>query len=150
MLLFSTLIASVNLSFLANLGSLAGLAATMWTAWSAYRSKRYYLLVGRVPDHIEDLRRSTNRLAVKNNALARDRGEILSALKHVREATESIRRNVSWTERGDFGSLVNQIRQIEQSNTLDANTIDEIWAEGEALANRAEALVQDRKFTRSS
>jgi hypothetical protein len=103
-----------------------------------------------VPDHIERLRQSTNRLATSNNAPDRDRSEILRALKQVREAAESIRRNVSWTERRDFANLVNQIRRIERANSLDPTVIDEIWAEGEALADRADALVQDRKFTRGS
>lgn len=140
----------MSLSFWANIGSIAGFLATLLTWIWAYRSRRYYLLVGRVPDHIERLRKSTNRLAISNNTPVRDRAEILRALKQVREATESIRRNVSWTERGNFGNLVNQIRQVERANSIDPNAIDEIWAEGEALANRAEALVQDRKFTRGS
>lgn len=139
----------MSLSFFANLGSLVGLAATLWTAWSAYRTKRYYLLVGRVPDHIEALRRSTNNLAVANNAPNRERSEILSALKQVRVATESIRRNIFWKDRGDFRNLANRIRQIEQSDSFDSNAIDEIWVEGEALSNRTEAIVQYRKLTRS-
>lgn len=141
---------TVSLSFWANIGSIAGFLATLLTWFWAYRSRRYYLLVGRVPDHIERLRQSTNRLAILNSAPDQDRGEILLALKQVREATESIRRNVSWTERRDFGNFVNQIRRIERANSFDPNVIDEIWAEGEALANRAEALVQDRKFARGS
>jgi hypothetical protein len=140
----------LTLSLLANIGSIAGCLATFVTWWIAYRSRRYYLLVGRVPDHIERLRRSTSQLAVSNNKPTRDRSEILHALKQVREATESIRQNVSWTRRGDFGDLVNRIRRIENSSTFDPNTVDEVWAEGEALAERAEALVQDRKFTRGS
>lgn len=140
----------VSLSFFANLGSLVGLAATLWTAWSAYRSKQYYLLVGRVPEHIDALRKSTNRLALSNNARTRDRSEILNALKQVREAAESIRRNVGWSNREDFGNLVDRIRQLEKAKSFAPNVIDEIWTEGNALADRAESIVQDRKFTRGS
>ena len=141
---------TVSLSFWANIGSIAGFLATLLTWFWAYKSRRYYLLVGRVPDHIERLRQGTNRLAVSNNARDRDRGDILRALKLVREATESIRRNVSWTERRDFANLLNQIRRLEGVNSFDPTVIDEIWAEGEALADRADALVQDGKFTRGS
>jgi len=140
----------MQLSFWTNLGSLVGLAATLWTAWSPYRSKRYYLLVGRVPEYIERLRESTERLAVSNNAANRDRSEILQALKHVRESVESIRRNMSWRKRSDFESLTNQIRQIENADSLDPNVIDEVWTEAQALANRADDIVQDRKFTQGS
>jgi uncharacterized protein YciI len=141
---------TVSLSFWANVGSIAGFLAKLLTWFWAHRSRRYYLLVGRVPNHIERLRQSTNRPAILNSGPDLDRSEILRALKQVREAAESIRRNVSWTERRDFANLVNQIRRIERANSLDPTVIDEIWAEGEALADRADALVQDRKFTRGS
>jgi folylpolyglutamate synthase/dihydropteroate synthase len=140
----------VSLSFWANVGSIAGFLATLLTWFWAYRSRRYYLLVGRVPEYIERLRESTERLAVSNNAANRDRSEILRALKRVRESVESIRRNMSWRKRSDFESLTNQIRQIENADSLDPNVIDEVWTEAQALANRADDIVQDRKFTQGS
>jgi hypothetical protein len=141
---------TVSLSFWANVGSIAGFLATLLTWFWAYRSRRYYLLVGRVPEYIERLRESTERLAVSNNAANRDRSEILRALKRVRESVESIRRNMSWRKRSDFESLTNQIRQIENADSLDPNVIDEVWTEAQALANRADDIVQDRKFTQGS
>lgn len=139
-----------TLSFFANLGSLVGLAATLWTAWSAYRSKRYYLLVGRVPEQIRALRESTNRLATANNAPDRSRSTVLAALKHTRVAIESIRRNIGWKYRSDYSNLASKIRRVERSGTIDPRVVDDIWAEAEALSNQAESIVQDRKFIRGS
>jgi hypothetical protein len=138
------------LSFLANLGSLVGLAATLWTAWSAYRSKRYYLLVGRVPDHIESLRASTSDLVNAINDPDAERRDRLRALKGVRIALESIARNIGRTYRSEFLDLKAKIKDIETEEPLDPRILEHIWAEAEALADRAKEVVRDSKFARGS
>ena len=140
----------MSLSFLANLGSLVGLAATLWTAWSAYRSKRYYLLVGRVPDQIEDLQASTSELVDINNDPEAERRDRLRALKEVRIALESIARNIGWRHKSEFLDLKARITNIEQQEPLDPDTLDDVWAEAEALAGKAEEIVRDSKFARGS
>lgn len=138
-----------TLSFLANLGSLVGLAATLWAAWKAYQSKRYYLLVGRVPDGVKALRENTSKLAVANSSLTPKRKEILLALKGMRVALESIARNIGRRNREEFSELKRRIKQIEQQSSLNPEELDEIYAEGEALAAKATEIVRDRKFSRS-
>jgi len=140
----------VSLSLLANLGSLVGLAATLWTAWSAYRSKRYYLLVGRVPDQIEDLQNSTSELVDVNNDPEAKRRDRLRALKEVRIALESIARNIGWRHRSEFLDLKARITKIEKEEPLDPDILDDVWAEAEALAGKAEEIVRDSKFARGS
>jgi hypothetical protein len=140
----------VSLSFFANLGSLVGLAATLWTAWSAYRSKRYYLLVGRVPDQIEDLQNSTSEPVDVNNDPEAERRDRLRALKEVRIALESIARNIGWRHKSEFLNLKARITKIEEEEPLDPDTLDDFWAEAEALAGKAEEIVRDSKFARGS
>lgn len=135
-----------TLSFWANLGSLVGLGATLWTAWSAYRSKRYYLLVGRVPEHVEGLRAGIRNLAVANSDPDAERRERLIALKMIRVALESVARNIGRRHRGEFDSLKKRIGQIEQSDPLNPEKLDDIWAESQALASKAEEIVKDEKF----
>lgn len=136
-----------TLSFWANLGSLVGLSATLWTAWSAYRSKKYYLLVGRVPEHVEALRIGTRDLAVANGDPDAERRDQLMALKNTRVALESIARHIGRKHKREFTYLRNRIETVEQNDPLDPNELDNIWAEGEALANKAEEIVRDEKFT---
>jgi hypothetical protein len=140
---------TVSLSFWADLGSLVGLAATLWTAWSAYRSKRYYLLVGRVSEQIEKLQASTSAL-IEHNDPSADRKDRLRALKGIRVALESIARHVGRQHRDEFRALEAKIQKIEQEEFLDSDELDEIWAEAEVLATKADALVRDAKFTRGS
>lgn len=164
--LFQSLFLPVTLSLLANIGSLVGLAATLWTAWSAYRSKRYYLLVGRVPEQIDDLQDSTSELIDANNSPEADRRDQLRALKNVRIALESIAdnigwkhssqsldllaRNTGWVRRSEFLDLKSKIEKAERKESLDSNTLDNIWAEAEALARKAREIVRNSKFTRGS
>lgn len=138
------------LAFLANLGSLVGLAATLWAAWRAYRSKRYYLLVGRVPENIDALRTSASELAAANRNPSSERRERLIALKNMRVALESIARNIGRKHRGEFEELHRWIKKIEQNASLNPDELDDVWAEGEALASKAEEIVSDHKFARGS
>lgn len=155
----------MQLSLLANIGSLVGLGATLWAAWSAYRSKRYYLIVGRVPEQIEELQDSTSELVEANNDPDADRKDRLRALKHVRIALESIARNIGWTHgksldliarnvswvhRSEFLDLKSRIRRIEQQDVLDSETLEDVWAEAEALARKTQEIVRDSKFVRGS
>lgn len=156
----------MSLSFWANIGSIAGFLATLWTAWSAYRSKRYYLLVGRVPEQIEELQNRTSELAEVNNNPDATRTDRLRAIKHVRVSLESIARNIGWKHtswildllarstgwisRSDFADLKSKIKKIEQEDSLDPVTLDDIWAESEALAEKAHNIVRDSKFVRGS
>lgn len=127
-----------------------GLAATLWTAWSAYTSKRYYLLVGRVPDQIEDLQNRTSELVDVNNDPEAERRDRLRALKKVRIALESIARNIGWRHKSEFLDLKARITKIEKEEPLDPDTLDDVWAEAEALAGKAEEIVRDSKFARGS
>lgn len=137
-----------DLAFWANLGSLVGLGATLWTAWSAYRSRRYYLLVGRVPEHVEALRAGTRDLAIANGDPDAERRDQLIALKNTRVALESIARNIGRKHKRGFITLRDRIEAVEQNDPLDPNELDNIWAEAEALANKAQEIVRDEKFAR--
>jgi hypothetical protein len=102
---------------------------------------------------------------VNNNPDA-DRKDRLRALKDVRIALESIAsnigwkhrsqfldllaRNVGWMRRSEFLNLKSRIQSIEQKPTLDPETLDDVWAEAEALAGKAREIVRDSKFSRGS
>ena len=135
------------LSFLANLGSLAGLFFTVWAAWKAYQSKKYYLLVGRVPENIAALREATTHLTQALEIT--ERSELLVALGEMRVASESIARNISKNDRQEFETLVDLIKEIEQRGELDLDELGDLWTIGETLALKAEELVNDAKFSRS-
>jgi hypothetical protein len=137
-----------TLAFFANIGSLVGLAATLWTAWRAYQSKRYYLLVGRVPEQLEVLRAHAGDLARANLDPRRPRSDVLNALKQVRVTLESIADNLGRNERKAFARLARRIRQVEQADSLDADTVSRVWAESQALASRIDETIQNRKFAR--
>lgn len=156
----------MSLSFWANIGSIAGFLATLLTWFWAYRSRRYYLLVGRVPEQIDELQKRTSELAEVNNNPDATRKDRLRALKHVRVSLESIARNIGWKHasrirdrlarstgwisRSEFADLKSKIKKIEQEDTLEPETLDDIWAESEALAEKAHNIVRDSKFVRGS
>lgn len=137
------------LSLLANIGSIAGFVATLVTWWSAQRSKQYYLLVGRVPEQIEELQ---DRIIELANAIDPDvnRQDRLRALKAVRIAVESIARNIGRRHRDEFLALKDTIRKIEKEKPLDEGALYDIWTEAHALAIKARNVVEDSKFTRGS
>jgi uncharacterized coiled-coil DUF342 family protein len=122
--------------------------------------------VGRVPQQIDHLQNSTSELVNAYNAPNADRQELLRALKQVRTALESIARNIgwkygsklldliarniSWVRRSKFLDLKSRIEKIEQNESLDPEALDDIWAEAEALATKADEIVKDAKFARGS
>jgi hypothetical protein len=134
-----------TLAFFANLGSLVGLVATRWTAWQAYQSKKYYQLVGRVPDGIRMLEEGTSRLYT-----ADDEQEQRLALGQVRVGLESIARNIGKNDSEDSDALAGQIRQIEQSGSYSDSEADDVYIEAQTLASQAETVVSDSKFLRAS
>jgi predicted nuclease with TOPRIM domain len=103
-----------------------------------------------VPEKIQDLQDSTTKLVEANNDPKADRKDKLRALKHVRIALESIARNIGWKHKAGFQNLKNRIERVENQDSLDANTLDDIWAEAEALARKAREVVRDSKFARGS
>jgi len=85
-------------------------------------------------------------LAIANSDPDAERRERLIALKMVRVALESIARNIGRKHRGTFNDLKKRIGQIEQSGPLNPEQLDDIWAESQALASKAEEIVKDEKF----
>lgn len=79
-----------------------------------------------------------------------ERRDRLRALKEVRIALESIARNIGWRYKSEFLDLKDRITKIEKEEPLDPDTLDEVWAEAEALAGKAEEIVRDPKFARGS
>lgn len=134
------------------MGSLVGLAATLWTAWSAYRSKRYYLLVGRVPELIGDLvalNRALAKAIAEGGSDAELRQQALPVLKQMRVTLESIGGKLGRRQGRDFRALARRIRQMEDVRDLnDPARLDVLWAESVALVAQAGQLVNDAKFAR--
>ena len=105
--------------------------------------------MGRVPEQIESLRASTSAL-VEHSDSDSDRKQQLRALKGVRVALESIARHIGRRHRDEFTDLKREIQKIEREESLDSAMLDEIWAEAEVLAVKAEQIVKNAKFKRGS
>ena len=137
-----------TLAFLADLGSVIGFAFTCWAAWSAYRSKQYYMLLGRVPDGIRNLSSASRAFASAVGEQPLVRGDVMVALAEMRTAAESIARNIGKNHQRNFIAFAQHVRRLEARNEFDSDELEDLWATSKGLIASASSIVEDTKFTR--
>lgn len=123
--------------------SVIGVALTVYVLIEVRRLQKGYSTVYRVPEYAKLLEAQASELA---RCLDDEEPRaLLSAMARMRTTLESIADNVGKGHAGPFLALRDRIRELERGTGTPVGKLNEVYAEAQRLAQRAQSLAEDRK-----